>query len=364
MVGLLRRLQRRPLLALAAILFAGMAVLPGCMPLSYYLQSMHGHFSVLHAARPIEDVLADPATSPELRARLRKVVDIRAFASRELALPENRSYRRYADLQRPFVVWNVFATPELSLQLRHWCFPVVGCVAYRGYYDKAEAEREAAALRQDGWEVNVGGVPAYSTLGYFDDPVLNTFIRYPEGELARLVFHELAHQIAYARDDTTFNESFATAVEEAGVERWLALPENAGLRASYAAFAQRRSDFVALLARYRRLLEENYARDVPAEDKRRGKAVLFEALRADYARMKTEQWGGFSGYDAWFARPLTNAHLAAVGTYTELVPAFRGLLQAHGGDLPSFYRAVQALAAGSRAARAAALGRYGAPAPS
>lgn len=348
--------------ALCSLAVATAAALPGCATLSYYWQSVNGHFTVLHAARPIEDVIADPGTPPAVKARLEQVQVIRDYASRQLDLPDNASYRRYADLRRAYVVWNVFATPELSMKLKEWCFPVVGCVTYRGYYDKADAEREAAELRAEGWEVNVAGIPAYSTLGYTDDPVLSTFIGYPVGELARLVFHELAHQVAYAKNDTTFNESFATAVEEVGVERWLALPENAPLRAPYEAFAARRRDFVALLKRYRLKLIENYRRDVPEDERRRGKARIFAELQAEYARIKKERWNGYAGYDPWFAQPLTNAHLAAVGTYTDLVPAFRALLTEEKGALPAFYARVKALAEAPRATRLATLARY-APLP-
>ncbi len=194
----------------------------GCASVGYYLQAMQGQVSVMQSARPISQWLADPGVDDDLKSRLKRARDIRAYAAAELGLPDNGSYKSYADLKRPYVMWNVVATPELSLKPQQWCFPVAGCVDYRGYYSKAAAQQFAEGLRRQGYDVRVSGVPAYSTLGWFNDPVLSTFIDYPEAEVARMVFHELAHQVAYAPGDSQFNESFATAVEEVGVARWLA----------------------------------------------------------------------------------------------------------------------------------------------
>src|SRR5687767_14758623 len=204
---------------LAAILC--LALIAGCQSLAYYTQAIGGHLKVLAQARPVEDWLTDPATPPELKERLQTARRIREFASKTLKLPENNSYLAYADLERPYVVWNVFAAPEFSVEPRAECFPFAGCVSYRGFYSEHDARRHAEKLRAAGYDVYVGGVPAYSTLGWSDDPLLSTFIRYPDAQLARLVFHELAHQLVYAKNDTTFNESFAVAVEEEGVKRWL-----------------------------------------------------------------------------------------------------------------------------------------------
>ncbi len=318
---------------------------------SYYLQSVGGHLGVMRAARPIDEWIADPATPARLRERLQLVREIREFASRELGLPNNGSYTRYADLQRPFVVWNVFATPELSMQLKQWCFPVAGCVSYRGYYSKQAAEDEAVKLRASGLEVQVAGIPAYSTLGWFDDPVLNTFIGYPPAELARLIFHELAHQVAYVKNDTAFNESFATAVEEIGVERWLKTRPDAALQQGYEAYRQRRTDFIALLKRYRMQLETMYAQSEGDEaTKRQAKQALFKQMRADYEQLK-QSWGGFAGYDRWFADPLTNAHFASVATYTEFVPGFRRMYAGQDQSLPRFFEAVRELAGRDTATR-------------
>ena len=311
------------LIALGLIL-AGCAVFS--QSLGYYWQSASGHLSVLRLAKPVDDWINDPQTKPALKSKLEVAREIRAYASRELGLPDNGSYKSFADLKRPSVVYNVLATPELSLQMRQWCFPIVGCVTYRGYYDKDAADSFAANLRTQGDDVHVSGVPAYSTLGYFDDPLLNTFINYPDAELARLVFHELSHQVVYIKNDTTFNESFATAVETLGVERWLAAQNKPQLTKEYQEFAGRRADFFALLKRFRTRLEQVYAAAAESStdqaQTRQQKAQVFIDLKAEYELIKGQRWNGYAGYDRWFAQPLTNAHLAAVATYTDWVPGF------------------------------------------
>lgn len=310
----------------------------------YGWQAMTGHLAVVHRARPIEEWLSDPQTPQALRERLSRVQAMRAFASSELGLPDNGSYRRYADLGRPFVVWNVFAAPELSLRLHQWCWPVVGCVGYRGYYDEHAARDFASRLgRREGLETHVGGVPAYSTLGWFDDPVLNTFIGYPEGEVARLLFHELAHQVLFVAGDTTFNESFATAVEEVGVARWLAHRGDPTLVEQYERFARRKRDFLALIRDTRMRLETVYESDWPEERKRSEKQAVLTGMRHEYESLR-RRWGGFSGYDRFFASGPNNAQLAAIATYHELVPGFRRLLTEADHDLPAFFTRVKALA--------------------
>lgn len=345
-------MRTRVLLALAVAL--GLAAIAGCASLGYYAQSIHGHFAMLRAARPIPEIVADPTIGEPLKQRLQRAERMRAFASRELALPENASYRSYADLQRPFVIWNVFATPELSLELKQWCYPVVGCAAYRGYFERDAAERTAAELRSEGFEVNVAGVPAYSTLGWFADPLLNTFIGGTEGQLAGLIFHELAHQVVFVSGDTTFNESFATAVEREGVRRWLAQNGDDASRQAYAEFAQRRREFLNLLLRYRALLFDNYSGAASNDVKRERKQLLFAELKADYAKLRAS-WGGFAGYDRFFAQDLTNAHLASIGAYNDLVPAFDALLAQTGGDFARFYDEVRQLAEMSKERRETAL---------
>lgn len=316
-------------------------VLGGCAQLGYYAQAVHGEASVLYKAKPINQVLADPDSSDALKARLTKVKEIRAFAVSELSLPDNASYTSYTDLKRPYVLWNVVATPELSLVPKQWCFPIAGCVNYRGYYNQDDAFAFGAELRSEGYDVQVGGVPAYSTLGWFSDPVLSTFINNSDAELARMIFHELAHQVVYAKGDTQFNESFATSVEEEGGERWMVKFGDERQRKAFATQKKHESDFLALLLKYRKQLEANYARPITDDEKRRQKAAIFQALKDEYQTLKAE-WGGYAGYDRWFAEPMSNARLALIATYHDFVPAFRQLLKQEAG-FPQFYEAVRAL---------------------
>jgi predicted aminopeptidase len=346
--------RRALLLGVAAAIVATAA---GCTTLSYYGQAISGHMDVMRRAAPIADRLDDPQTPEALRERLGRVLAMREFATRELGLPDNGSYRNYADLERPFVVWNVFAAPEFSIEPQPSCFLVVGCVSYRGYYDQREAEAYAATLRAEGRDVFVYGVTAYSTLGWFDDPVLNTFLRYPAPEVARLLFHELAHQVIYVKGDTTFNESFAVTVEEAGIERWLARHATEAERRAYGEGRHYRAEFVRLVLDYRARAEALYATAMAAEAKRAAKRALFDDLRRDYERLKRE-WHGFAGYDRFFAGDVGNAHLASIATYEELVPAFRALLAREGGDLPKFYAAVKALAREDKPVREAQLAAH------
>ena len=319
------------------------AVLSGCASPLYYAQAVQGQMEILTKRRPVEEVLADPATSPEMRRQLELVRRLRDFVSRELQLPDNRSYRTYADLERPFVVWDVFATPELSLEPKQWCFLIAGCVPYRGYFARDKAEQFAAGLKQKGYDVYVGGVPAYSTLGWFDDPLLNTFIHRSEAELAGLLFHELAHQKIYVSGDSAFNESFATVIELEGVKRWFQQSGNTKEAEAYRQKIQRREEFTALVLKHRAHLKETYASTLIDAEKRMAKARVFEELRNDYAKLKTI-WNGYSAFDNWFNQDLNNAHLAAIGLYSQYVAAFQALLAHHGGDLAAFYREVERLA--------------------
>ncbi|CAN5151693.1 aminopeptidase [soil metagenome] len=329
---------------LAAAVVAAVLMGAGCSTIGYYVQSVHGHFSMLAAARPIDEVLADPTTDPQLRAKLERARTARRFAVTELGLPDNGSFTTYADLKRPFVVWNVFATPELSLELHQSCFPVVGCLGYRGYFSKDDADAFAATLAGDGLDVNVGGVPAYSTLGWFKDPLLNTFMVQSDAEVARLVFHELAHQVAYARGDTMFNESYATAVETEGVKRWFAVSGDASGAAAYAAQSARRRDFLALLYVTKDRLSAIYQSPTSDDAKRSAKREAFADLQQRYRDLRAQRWGGYAGYDRYFAQPLNNAHLASLAAYTQWVPAFDALLLEQHGDMRAFHERVRALA--------------------
>jgi predicted aminopeptidase len=348
------------LFATALLAGATVCLTSGCAMIGYYAQSATGHLNLVEAARPVSQWLADPDTPPRLKARLELSQRIRDFAVSDLGEPDNASYRRYADLKRSAAIWNVVAAPELSLELKTWCFAVVGCVGYRGYYERAGAEAFAAGLEGQALEVSVYPVPAYSTLGklptggWLADPLLNTFIDYPQGELARLIFHELAHQVAFAPGDTLFNESFAGAVEKIGADRWLGQGDKTEARIEYERGNTRRADFVELTGRYRDELAALYKSSAPDARKREDKAALMARLQADYAAMKAAKWGGYSGYDNWFARA-NNASFGVLASYTALVPAFERLFEREGRDFPRFYAEVRRLAALPRAERRAAL---------
>ncbi|MEN9629384.1 MAG: hypothetical protein RJA10_2611 [Pseudomonadota bacterium] len=345
------------LAATAVLAVAAVCLGSGCSTLGYYGQAVQGHLDVMQRARPVTDWLSDSGTPQTLRERLQLTQQLRDFAVGELKLPDNPSYRSYADLQRSAVVFNVVATPELSLTLKTWCFPVMGCVGYRGYFSRAEADALAAQLKAEGLEVSVYGVPAYSTLGWSNwiggDPLLNTFIDWPEAELARLIFHELAHQVAYAADDTTFNESFATAVERLGGERWLATRPQA--RAEHERQQQRRADLRELMQRQRDRLLALYGSAQDDAVKRARKAELMTQWRAEYEAIKRERWAGFAGYDAFIARA-NNASFGVQAAYNDGVPAFERLFERQGRDFARFHAEVQRLAALPRAERRAALG--------
>jgi predicted aminopeptidase len=331
----------------------------------YYWQGASGQLDILARARPIDEVMAQ-ADDAALSGRLARAKGIRAYASRELGLPDNKSFTRYSDLGRPFVVWNVFAAPPLSLAARQWCFPVAGCVSYRGYFDEGEARAEAARLAALGEDVYVSGVPAYSTLGYFDDPILSTFVRWPETELARLMFHELAHQIVYVKDDSVFNESFATAVEEAGVERWLAAERNPQLDAQFARAQRQRVIFRDVVRDTRERLQALYASGATEDVKRAEKNATFAAMKVAYDRAKGGE-SGMAGYDRWFAgyanQGPNNASLTSVALYTAQVPAFRALLVQEGDSLPRFYARVKEMAVLPKAERDELLARASAGTP-
>jgi len=333
----------------------------------YYWQGAAGQLDILARAKPI-DVVITEGDDAALSARLARVKLIRAYASDALGLPDNRSFTRYSDVGRTYVVWNVFATPPLSLTARQWCFPVAGCVSYRGYFHESEAREEAARLAAGGADVHVSGVPAYSTLGYFDDPVLSTFVRWPETELARLMFHELAHQIVYVKDDSVFNESFAVAVEEAGLQRWLAAEGNAQLDAQFARAEHQRVIFRDLVRATRERLEAVYAGGASDAEKLAEKQAAFAAMKKAYTNARVGETG-MAGYDRWFAghdgEGPNNASLSSVALYTAQVPAFRALLAQEGDSLPRFYARVKAIAALPKAERNEVLARAaaGVPAP-
>lgn len=313
-------------------------LLSGCASLDYYAQLGGGQLALLQAREPVSQVLADPQRDPVLQRRLALAQQARDFASARLALPDNRSYRLYVDLGRPYVVWNVFATAELSLVPLTHCFPIAGCVAYRGFYAQGRARGAAALLREKGLDTYVAGIEAYSTLGWFADPILNTMLRWDDQRLAATLFHELAHQRLYVADDTAFNESFASFVEQQGLREWQAsrgLPVQEGGR--------QRQQFSALLLASRARLEMLYASPRSDKDKRAGKAAEFTRLRAEYRQLRDREWAGDSRYDAWIEAPLNNAKLLPFGLYDQWVAAFAALFRQVDGAWPAFYARVDAL---------------------
>lgn len=328
-------------------------VLAGLLPLlggCYLLQAAGGQMAVMAKRQPVTEVVRDPQTSPQLRARLTELSAARDFASRALGLPDNDSYRLYADIGRSYVVWNVFATPPFSVEPRRWCFPVAGCVVYRGYFSERRAQAYAGRLRRKGDDVAVGGVTAYSTLGHFADPVLSSMLPYSDAQLAGTVFHELAHQLIYFKGDSAFNEAFASTVEEVGVMRWLEL---SGRQRDLDAWQQQRrraEDFSRLLLGTREALRDLYLLPLPPVDMNHRKQQILGRLKFSYEQQRSE-WGGYAGYDHLFARTLTNADLVATATYRRCIPGFKRLLAASGDDLGEFYARVRTLSSETPAAR-------------
>ncbi len=313
--------------------------LVGC----YLVHAARGQWQLLARREPIAAVVTDPATPAPLKSQLESVVEIREFSVRELGLPDNGSYRSYADVGRQFVVWNVFAAPEFSVEPRRWCFPVSGCVTYRGYFSERKARDFAVRLARQGYDVHVAGVPAYSTLGHFDDPVLNTMMGWSDVQLAAIIFHELAHQLLYVPSDSPFNEAFAAIVEDEGVRRWL---ERAGRNTELEAYRKHRQDYLQIARLFeaaRRRLRAVYAQESPAAPMRREKQAVFAQLRRDYESLPRSA-GRRVPFDAWFESGLNNAHLVSVATYQDCVPALRGLLYQSGNDLAGFYARARDLA--------------------
>jgi len=323
-------------------LFLGTILCAGCSSTGYYWQAINGHAELLNSERPIAEVLADKSTPPVVKQKLQLAQSIRRYASKELHLPDNNSYTQYADLHRPYALWNVVATPKYSIQAKQWCFLFAGCISYRGYYDKREAEAYAGALRQQGYDVMISGARAYSTLGWFDDPLLNTMLYNDDARLAGIIFHELAHQQVYKKGFSSFNEAFATTVEVEGVFKWLASRNNLVAIKKYTKEFDHQLQFNQLLRATREKLKQLYAKNISEKQKAANKQRLFAGLKKNYQSLK-HQWGGDGSYDAWMAQDLNNAHLALVATYYDDVPYFRGLLKADNGDFSRFYQGVAAM---------------------
>lgn len=323
----------------SALILALMTSSGGC----YVLQSVQGQLSLMSKREPISRVIRKTSTPAALRTQLEAVADIRDFASRELGLPDNGSYRSYADLGRRFVVWNVVAAPEFSVEPKKWCYPVVGCVAYRGYFAEHRARRYARRLRRRGLDVAVGGVAAYSTLGHFDDPVLNTMMGWNDAELAGIIFHELTHQLLYVPNDSSFNEALATTVEEEGVRRWLLARGREADLAGHLVQHERYVKVVELLNSTRGELRTVYRSGLAPGPMRERKRATFDAMRSSFAQLKAG-WGGHAPLESWLDDGLNNAHLASVATYFSCVPGFERELKATGGNLTAFYARVRELA--------------------
>jgi predicted aminopeptidase len=339
------------------VLAGGAALLlSACSTLDYYAHLASGQIALLRAREPIEAVLARPTTDDRLRAKLELALEARAYASDVLGLPRNDSYSTYADLGRPWVLQNLFATPEFSVEAIEHCFPIAGCVAYRGYYDAARLKAEAARLKAEGDEVYIGDVPAYSTLGWFDDPLLNTMLGWDEDALVGTIFHELAHQQLYLKGDTRFNESFASFVEQQGLRQWRqARGQKRQQGEANAQRGERADQFAALVLATRERLKALYASGLPAAQMRAAKQAEFERLRADYRQLRDGQWQGYAGYDGWIKADLNNARLLPFGLYRQWLPGFARLFGDNGGDWPRFYAAAKALADGDSVQRAARL---------
>lgn len=328
----------RGLLLAAAVLVSG-----GCSTVSYYAQAVGGQLGVMVASRPLDDVLADPRTAEPVRQRLRLLPELRRFATDELHLSASDSYRTYADLGREAMVWSVVATPADSLEPRQWCYPIVGCASYRGYFSHAAATAYAAELAEQGWDVAVEPVPAYSTLGWFSDPMPSTVVNWPVAHIAGLMFHELAHETLYLPGDSAFNEAYASVVEREGVRRWLRQHGTPQSRLAKRQADQRRREFLGLIDAARNSLQRLYASDRDASQMQARKAEILGRLRAAYVAQK-DAWGGYRGYDRWFERPLNNARIASVSTYNALSPVFESLLRQVDADMRRFHAECRALA--------------------
>ncbi|HLI18000.1 MAG TPA: aminopeptidase [Rhodanobacteraceae bacterium] len=336
------RRQRYKTIAGTFIATAFSVTLTGCSTLGYYAHLAAGEMAVLRAREPIPQLIDDPATPPALRARLQLALRARAFASDTLKLPRNKSYTTYADVHREFVMWNVFATPALSLKPVEHCFLFAGCVAYQGFYHHDRAQALADKLSRQGDDVWIGGVPAYSTLGHFADPLLSTMDRWSDDELVGTIFHELAHQEYYVENDTAFNESFATFVQREGLRQWHA---DNHLPPPDPATAERQKQFTDLVLATRKKLKAVYANHQPDAEKLERKVQIFAGMRRKYAHMRDTEWHGFTGYDHWFDTPLNNAKLVPFGLYDRGVPAFAALFKRCDGDWTRFYAAVRRIGA-------------------
>lgn len=343
-------------------------LLSGCSTVGYYAQAVGGHLSLMSKRQPLDEVMASEDTDSEIRRKLELLRDARGFAVERLKLPNNNSYNTFVKTGKRHITWNVVATPEFSMAAKQWCFPVAGCVSYRGYFDEKDAEGYQAGLQEQGFDTQLGGASAYSTLGWFNDPLLDTMLRGSDIRLVGLLFHELAHQVLYVKNDSSFNEAFATFVEQQGSREWLIAEGKADRLPVFEAYLQRQVDFNALLQKTRGDLVTLY-RDAPAptakdldqavvNDLRERKQAVFDTMISRYETMKAEQWDSFEGYDNWFKREMNNARLIAVSTYLKWVPAFAGMFDEAGDDFEAFYKLAKDISAKPYDERQEILQRY------
>lgn len=330
-------------LAQPLLIFATVLIISGCSTLSYYSGIIQGHFEIISQQQSIDELLDDPTTSDQLRQKLALAKAARQFAASNLYLPDNDSYKTYVDIGRNRVTWNVVAVPALSLSAKTWCYPIAGCVSYKGYYSNEAAKSYEKQLADENYDTTINGSAAYSTLGWFDDPVLNTMLQWREAHLIGVIFHELAHQQLYIKDDSTFNESFASFVQQEGVRRWYLAKGKPQAITKEAAHGKRKKQFLSLLKTTRDKLEILYNSKLADKQKHEQKRVYFTELRQQYISLKAGEWKGYSGYDHWFDRDLNNANLVSVSTYHQHLPGFKALLQQSNEDLRVFYAAAEKL---------------------
>lgn len=340
------------------LLVALSVLLMACETVSYYSQAARGQLNILMARQSISDLLADEQTDPELRRQLRLILEVRNFAAQQLRLPVADNYLSYVDLNREHAVWNVFAAPEFSVEPATWCYPIAGCVSYRGYFSEQAAFRYAASMEEEGYDTYLGGVDAYSTLGWFDDSVFSTVLGRSDHRLAGLIFHELAHQVVYVPGDTTFNESFASAVERIGLQQWLRHVGQPELIEIAELESLQRQEFVRLVSAYRDRFRELYQRELGPGEMREEKQALQQELRFAYQSLPGSQQNG-GAYRGFFEHSLNNAQLSTVSSYNDLLPNFMNLFDESGGDWDVFYGEVRALAALDHEQRRQAMGVTG-----
>ncbi|MCK5719085.1 MAG: aminopeptidase [Thiomargarita sp.] len=319
-------------------------LLTACGHINYYAQAINGQLEIFSKTQPITQLLKQATISTRLKQQLTDVIQIRTFATQSLYLPDNKSYTDYADMGRSVLLWSVFATPALSLKPKQWCFLLIGCLSYQGYFSKQDAIKLAKQLRQQQYDVYIADVPAYSTLGWFNDPLLNTMLLWSRYTLAGFIFHELAHQKLYIANDTVFNESFATAIELIGTERWLAQYGTEEEQLHYQQIQQRQKAFLQLVTSTYKDLQAIYKqKNITIEEKQIAKLATFQQLQFQYQILK-KSWNNYAGYDIWFSTELNNAKLLAVITYQDFVPAFKILYHQEKSYLPNFYQQVEVLA--------------------